>query len=162
MTMTSLVFCLTLVAQNPAGRPAAAAARKSAPAAAAAPAPAARATTPSARATEERAALIAKRKANRQRRVRAEVQRRADAEKQEAARRADEIKMAPVVANQIRMARLQQQEEQNAITNQALANMQQLQAAQLATQQYAIGMQYWLGQQPVRVIVTPGPLPQQP
>ncbi len=34
--------------------------------------------------------------------------------------------------------------------------MQQMQAAQLATQQYAIGMQYWLAQQPVRVAVTPG------
>ncbi len=166
MTMTSLVFCLTLVAQNPTDRPDAASvpaapvSAKAAPAARAG-APGARATTASTRAAEERAALIARRKASRHRRARAQAQRRATEAREEAARRDEEIKMAPVVANQLQMARLQLQEEQNAMTGQALANMQRMQAAQLATEQYNINMQYWLAQQPIRVIVTP-PAPQQP
>ena len=119
MTMTSLVFCLALVAQDPARDPAAAP-----PAAAAAAGAGSRA---------ERAALIARRKASRQEKARAQALRRAAADRQEAQRRDEELKMAPLVANQIELARLQAQEQQNAITGQALMNLQSIEAARLAT-----------------------------
>jgi hypothetical protein len=141
MTMTSLVFCLALVAQEPARGPATAP-----PAAAAAPGASSRA---------ERAALIAKRKAARQEKARSQALRRAAADRQEAQRRDEELKMAPLVANQIELARLRAQERQNAITGQALMNLQAIEAARLANERYAVGLQYWESQQPIRVIIDP-------
>jgi hypothetical protein len=142
MTMTSLVFCLALVAQDPARGPAAAR-----PAAAAAPGANSRA---------ERAALIARRQAARQEKARAQALRRAAAARQEAQRRDEGLKMAPVVANQIELARLQAQEQQAAFTRQALMNLQAIEAERLATERYAIGLQYWESQQPIHVLVDPG------
>jgi hypothetical protein len=141
MTMTSLIFCLALVTQDPARGPAAA--------------PPAAAAAPAANPQAEWAALIARRKAARQEKARAQALRLAAADRQEARRRDDELKMAPLVANQIAQASLQSQEQHNAITQQVLMNRQAIEAARLDNERYAIGLRYWESQQPIRVIIAP-------
>src|SRR5262245_21372873 len=135
MTVTSLVFCVALVAQEPTREPAVAVA-------------------PSA-ARAERAALIARRKAARQETARAQASRRAAEERLEARRREEEIRMAPVVANQIELARLRAQEQQDQFTRQALMNLQAIEAQRLAAQQFSLALQYWASQGSLRVTIVP-------
>jgi hypothetical protein len=172
MTAISLTLCLALATQRPTPGPATAtkaaavseraraereatiAKRKAAqqqkdPALGPGAAPTAKAAIPSERARAEREATIAKRRA-------ARALRRADAAKKEADLRDYERKMAPIVANQqIEMARIRAQQQQNEMTQQALMNLQAIEAARLANERYAMQLRYWESQQPIRVIIDP-------